>query len=254
MAEKDGRKLKMQKLGSRDKPEQGAPPVASRTSLREGKRLFNLSRWDLALKELLKVDTADFTPGESNELAYYTGLSYTKLGRYEASLLYLEQVITGGHDPLRITQCRMTLAYIYVITKRAKLAEFELGQLIKNGLESVQIYTTLAYAAWIQKHYKQAVEYYEKALDIDKNNTTALNGLGFILADTNIDLARALRLCKRAVDIKPQNPAYLDSLGWAYFQYGDIAEARSWMRRAADLSPQNEDIRVHLRVVNGKDL
>jgi Flp pilus assembly protein TadD len=163
-------------------------------------------------------------------------------------------VITGSKDFLRIAQCRMTLAYIYVITNRAKLAEFELGQLLKNGYVSVQIYTTLAYAAWVQKRHKQAVEYYEKALEIDRNNTTALNGLGFILADANIDLIRAIRLCRRAVETRPQNPAYLDSLGWAYFQYGDIAEARVWMRKAAELSPQNEDIRVHLKIVNRKEL
>jgi tetratricopeptide (TPR) repeat protein len=227
---------------------------AARKSLREGKRLFNLSRWDMALRELLNVEPVDFTPEESIDLAYFIGLSYTKLGRYEDGLLYLEQVIAGSKDFLRIAQCRMTLAYIYVITKRAKLAEFELGQLLKNGYVSVQIYTTLAYASWVQKHNKQAVEYYEKALDIDQSNTTALNGLGFILADTNADLIRAIRLCKRAVEMKPQNPAYLDSLGWAYFQYGDIAEARVWMRKAADLSPQNEDIRVHLKIVNRKEL
>ncbi|MDR0452177.1 MAG: tetratricopeptide repeat protein [Treponema sp.] len=225
---------------------------AAKKSLREGKRLFNLSRWDMALQELLKVNGSEFTPEEATELAYFTGLSYAKLGNYEDGLLYLEQVIASGKDPLRIAQCRLTLAYIYVVTNRAKLAEFELGQLLKNGYVSVQIYTTLAYAAWIQKRNKQAIEYYEKALEIDQNNTTALNGLGFILADTNVDLVRALRLCKRAVDLKPHNPAYLDSLGWAYFQYGDIIEARTWMRKAVELAPQNEDIRVHLKVVTGK--
>ncbi|MDR3192092.1 MAG: tetratricopeptide repeat protein [Treponema sp.] len=228
--------------------------IPARKGLREGKRLFNLSRWDMALRELLGVKPVDFTAEESIDLAYFIGLSYTKLGRYEDSLLYLEQVIAGSKDFLRNAQCRMTLAYIYVITNREKLAEFELGQLLKNGYESVQIYTTLAYAAWVQKRNKQAIAYYEKALEIDRNNTTALNGLGFILADANIDPIRALRLCKRAVEMKPQNPAYLDSLGWAYFQYGDIAEARAWMRKAVELSPKNEDIRVHLKIISGKEL
>jgi tetratricopeptide (TPR) repeat protein len=251
MAEKDG--VKNQEAARRDRPDRDSSLSAAQKGLREGKRLFNLNRWDLALQELLKVETSDFTPEESTELAYFTGLAYTKLGRYEDGLLYLEQVITGSQDFLRIAQCRMALAYIYVITNRAKLAEFELGQLLKNGYVSVQIYTTLAYASWAQKRNRQAVEYYEKALEVDQNNSTALNGLGFILADTNADLIRAIRLCKRAVEMKPQNPAYLDSLGWAYFQYGDIAEARVWMRKAAEISPQNEDIRVHLRIVNRKE-
>jgi Flp pilus assembly protein TadD len=148
----------------------------------------------------------------------------------------------------------MTLAYIYVISQRAKLAEFELGQLIKNGFISAQIYTTLAYAAWAQKSNRRAIELYEKALELDQNNTTALNGLGFILADTNTDLIRAMRLCKKAVDMKPRNPAYLDSLGWVYFQSGDIAEARNWMRRAQEIAPSNEEIKGHYRLVYGDKL
>ncbi|MDR3336268.1 MAG: tetratricopeptide repeat protein [Treponema sp.] len=235
--------------GKKTDPVSGKIPPRGQGALQEGKRLFGLKRWDLALQKLLLVDASAFSSEENTELAYYIGLSYTKIGRYEDGLLYLEQVITTSTDPLRICQCRMTLAYIYVITKRAKLAEFELGQLIKNGIESVQIYTTLAYAAWIQKNNPRAVELYEKALDLDQNNTTALNGLGYILADTNTDLTRGLRLCKRAVDLKPQNAAYLDSLAWAFFQYGDVAEARSWMRRAAELSPQNDEIRSHQKIV-----
>jgi Tfp pilus assembly protein PilF len=145
----------------------------------------------------------------------------------------------------------MTLAYIYVTTKRAKLAEFELNQLIKNGFESAQLYTTQAYAAWAQKHYKQAVELYERALELDENNATAMNGIGFILADTNMDIPRGLRYCRRAVDRGPQNPAYLDSLGWAFFKAGNVPEARIWLRRALDLAPDQQEIRTHMRIVIG---
>ena len=109
------------------------------------------------MAELLGVKSERFTPDENIELAYFLGLCYTKLERYDDALLYLEQVVTSGHDVLRIYQCRMTLAYIYVITKRNKMAEFELKRLANIGFESVQLYTTLAYAAWAQKHYKQAV-------------------------------------------------------------------------------------------------
>jgi tetratricopeptide (TPR) repeat protein len=222
-------------------------------TLHEGKRLFNLKRWDLALQELLQVKVDSFSTRETTELAYYLGLCYTKLERYDDALLYLEQVITSGSDPLRICQCRMTLAYIYSTTKRSKMAEFELNQLLKNGFESVQIYTTLAYAAWSQKHYDRAIELYEKALDLDKNSATAMNGIGFILVDTDRDIRKGLRFCRKAVDQKPQNPAYLDSLGWAYFKNGELPEARIWLRRALELSPRQREIRNHIRILVGRE-
>jgi tetratricopeptide (TPR) repeat protein len=218
-------------------------------SLQEGIRLFNLKRWDLALQELLQVKGDNFSTEKNTELAYYLGLCYTKLERYDDALLYLEQVITGASNPLRIYQCRMTLAYIYVTTGRSKMAEFELNQLVKNGFESAQIYTTLAYAAWAQKKYRQAVDLYEKALNMDENNATALNGIGFILADTNMDIRRGMQYCRKAVDRNPRNPAYLDSLGWALFKIGELPEARIWLRRALDLSPKEREIRNHMRIV-----
>jgi tetratricopeptide (TPR) repeat protein len=220
--------------------------------LQEGIRLFGLRRWETAVQEFLKIDTGIFTAEENTELAYYLGLSYMKLQQFEEALIYLEQVVTTSQEPLRIYQCRLTLAYVYVMTKRAKLAEFELDRLTKSGFESVQIYTTLGYAAWSQKHYEEAVEYYEKALDLDRNNTTAMNGLGYILADTDTDPARGLRFCRKAVDKAPQNAAYLDSLGWAYYKTGDTKESRNWLRRAFDLAPHNSEIRAHMRLIIGE--
>ena len=223
----------------------------SKGSLVEGIRLYRLKRWDIALAELLSIDTERFTEEEKLELTYYLGLCYTKLERYDDALDYLEQIVTSGHDVLRIYQCRMTLAYIYVITKRSKLAEFELRRLANSGFESAQPYTTLAYASWAQKQNKQAVEYYEKALDLDGANTTALNGLGFVLVDSDMDIMRGLRCCKKAVDLKPHNAAYLDSLGWAYYKNGELLEARTWLRRAMDAAPRHKEIKEHLKTVMG---
>jgi tetratricopeptide (TPR) repeat protein len=226
------------------------PPSPGEGRLEEGIRLFHLRRWELALKELAQVNREDSGPDENRDLAYYLGLCYTKLGRFEDALLYLEQVISAGRDILRVYQCRMTLAYIYVLTKRSKMAEFELQRLQNNGFESPQLYTTMAYASWLRNRWKTAIDFYEKALELDENNTTAMNGLGYILVDTNEDLLRGLRLCRRAVDRKPQNAAYLDSLGWAYYKSGEIMEARIWTRRALDMAPGEKEIKEHWQIVS----
>jgi len=222
-------------------------------SLQTGIRLYRSKRWEMALKELLQVDTTTFDAEDNAELAYYLGLCYTKLEQFDNALLYLEQVVTGGSDPLRAYQCRMTLAYIYSVTGRSKLAEFELKHLLEKGFESVQIYAAMAYAAYSQKRYDDAIELYQKALELERDNPTALNGLGYILADTEKDVRKGLSLCKKAVEKKPQNPAYMDSLGWAYFKNREILEARTWIRRALDLLPRHPEIIAHMRTVLGAD-
>jgi tetratricopeptide (TPR) repeat protein len=226
--------------------------AASLSKLQEGVRLFRLRKWEMSLMELLSIDAAKFTGVDRSELVYYLGLCYTKLEKYDEALLCLEQVVASAYDVLRVFQCRLTLAYIYIITKRTKLAEFELQRLQSNGFESPQLYNTLAYAAWTQKHYKKAIELYEKTLEIDVNNITAMNSMGYILVDSGIDLMRGLRLCKKAVDRKPQNAVYLDSLGWAYYKTGELVEARTWLRRAIELAPEDKNIMNHFKIVSGE--
>jgi len=224
--------------------------VSGDGKFKKGMRLFLMKRWENALEEFLHVETTGFSNEDRIELAYYLGLCNTKLERFDEALLYLEQVVAIADSPLRLYQCRMILAYIFIMTGRAQLAEAELNRLQSGGLESVLLYNTLAYSAYIQKHYLGAIEFYEKALDLDKDNPTALNSLGYVLADTGLDTLKGLRLCRKAVDKNPENPAYLDSLGWASYKCGKLTDARKWLRRAMDIAPQEAEIKKHFKIVN----
>jgi tetratricopeptide (TPR) repeat protein len=239
--------------------------------LHKGIRLFRMKHGEKALKEFLQasadvaasVDASapvgasasiDAGADQRTELAYYLGLCCSKLERFDDAVLYLEQVVTAGGDPMRGYQCRMILAYIYIKTGRAKMAEFELSRIQESGFESVLLYNTMAYAAYAQKRYLRAVELYEKALDIDPDNATALNSLGYILADQGLDTVRGLRLCRKAVGKHPESAAYLDSLGWASFKGGRKMEANKWLRRARDIAPHEPEILEHIRIVSREAL
>ena len=222
--------------------------------IQEGVRFYRAKNWKKALTEFLLKQKEDLNFEEKMELTYYLGLCYSKLQKYNDALIFLEQVVTSGNDIFRVFQCRMTLAYIYVITKRVKMAEYELKRLQSSGFESPLLYNTLAYAAYAQKQNKNAVDLYEKTLEIDSNNATAMNSMGYILADSGMDIMRALRLCRKAVDAKPQSAAYLDSLGWAYYKSGETVEARTWLRRALEIAPNEEEIKRHFKIVTGEKL
>jgi tetratricopeptide (TPR) repeat protein len=97
-----------------------------------------------------------------------------------------------------------------------------------------------------QKKYDQAEQAFRQVLQEDPNNSMTLNYLGYMLADRNTHLEEALTLIKRAIDLDPQNGAYLDSLGWAYFKLGNYDQAEENLRRAADKSPNDATIQDHL--------
>ncbi len=204
--------------------------------------LFAAHDWEGCAAALARIQ-----PQESNRLdiAYLLGLCNTRLKKWDEALLYLEQVVTAPGDTDRISQCRLTLAYIYSITGRAKLAAYELDAIIKEGSPSVPVLATRGFAAWADGDAESAERYYSEAVAIDPENANALNGLGYILACAGRDPARALTYCRRAVDKSPENAAYLDSLGWAYHRLGYDEEAQKQISHALEISPHEEEIIQH---------
>lgn len=215
--------------------------------LRAGISRYRAGEFEAALAILLALPGGNT---ENNlELAYFIGLCHARLERYDDALVYLEQVVTADSDLARVYQCRMVLSVIYALTGRTRLAEFELGKLMDAGYESAQVCCALAWIAFEHDRIQDAVQWYEKALSLDADNATALNGLGFVLASEDRDLTRSLSLCKRAVDQRPDSAACLDSLGWVYYRLGLAIEARTYIRRAMEKDPENRVIREHYEVV-----
>jgi tetratricopeptide (TPR) repeat protein len=77
-------------------------------------------------------------------------------------------------------------------------------------------------------------------------NASALNYLGYLLAVRGEQLDEAIQLVQRALKEDPDNGAYLDSLGWAYFRRGNLAEAEKYLVAAVKQLPDNSEIQEHL--------
>lgn len=218
--------------------------------LREAVRAYSLGDWDKCLALLDKVDSSAV---DHLELAYILGLTHVRLKHWDTALLYIEQVVTGSDEFLKICQSRLVLALIYSMTGRTRLAEYELGRLVASGFESVQTCSGLGFALFAQGKIDDAIHWYSRALELEPKNPNALNGLGYVLASSGRDLARALACCRQAVDLVPDNAAYLDSLGWACFKAGRMDEARDHVGKALRLAPAENEILDHSRTLASAD-
>jgi len=76
--------------------------------------------------------------------------------------------------------------------------------------------------------------------------TDAYNFLGYMLVENDVKLEEAIELIKKAVAEEPENGAFRDSLGWAYFKLGDLDGAISELEKAAELIPDDSEVRIHL--------
>lgn len=97
-----------------------------------------------------------------------------------------------------------------------------------------------------QKHYDAAEEQFRKILALDPNNSMTLNYLGYMLADRGVKLPDALAMIQKAVELDPQNYAYLDSLGWAYFKMGQYPLAEENLRKASERVSTDPTVHDHL--------
>jgi tetratricopeptide (TPR) repeat protein len=92
---------------------------------------------------------------------------------------------------------------------------------------------------------RESIRALEKLLADRPDDPSILNALGYSLADDNLQLDRAEKLIQAALRATPDNPAYLDSLGWVKFRRGDAVGALPLLERAYRTFPDSE-IAAHL--------
>lgn len=82
-------------------------------------------------------------------------------------------------------------------------------------------------------------------LDADPDNADYLNALGFTLADRTDRYDEALELITRALELKPDAPAIIDSMGWVLHHLGRNEDALPHLRRAFELQ-RDAEVAAHL--------
>ncbi len=97
-----------------------------------------------------------------------------------------------------------------------------------------------------QKEYDKAEAMFKKVLELNPKHAAALNYWGYMLADRGVQLEQSLDLIKQAVDLEPNNGAYLDSLGWAYFKLNRLDEAEKFLKKSLERVRRDPTIHDHL--------
>ena len=97
-----------------------------------------------------------------------------------------------------------------------------------------------------QKLYDDAEKHFRIVLEIDPDDASAMNYLGYMLADRNVKLEEAHQLIQKALDQDPDNGAYLDSLGWVYYRQNKLDQAEEYLKRSLVKAPRDATVHDHL--------
>ena len=79
----------------------------------------------------------------------------------------------------------------------------------------------------------------------EPNNAEALNALGYTLVDMTARIVEGKQYIEKALRLKPNDPAILDSMGWAYYRLGEHEKALRYLQHAFD-KLKDPEIAAHL--------
>jgi tetratricopeptide (TPR) repeat protein len=172
------------------------------------------------------------------------------MGKVDAGATELRSLLNGKQD----RAINLELAQTYEKGKRwndmAKALD-DAEKLSKTDDEKLTVYFMRGAMLERQKKYEAAEAEFRKVLEMDANNDSALNYLGYMLADRNVRLEEAFQMVKKALDLKPDSGAYLDSLGWVYYRQGKYSDAEGLLVRALQKQP-DPTVHDHLGDVYAK--
>ncbi|MAO65369.1 MAG: hypothetical protein CL666_10255 [Balneola sp.] len=89
-------------------------------------------------------------------------------------------------------------------------------------------------------------EAYELALRYDPENDNAMNNYAYNLSVRGENLDRAEELAIKAMEVAPENAAYLDTVGWIYFKKGEYEKARRFIQASIDTGEASAEVLEHL--------
>lgn len=176
--------------------------------LRWGICLGRLSRWQEALS---RYEAASEVDAEHGQVWLHWGIALQQVTRWEDAIEKLNAAVPLLPDDYNV------LFYLASCYERA-------SRELANG-----------------DYFTSAVETFRTIIEANPEDAFALNYLGYMYAEKGINLEEAVQLLLRAIAIDPNNSAFLDSLGWAYFQLGDLTEAERYLDRAIEWLDEEED-------------
>jgi tetratricopeptide (TPR) repeat protein len=212
--------------------------------------------------EMLIIETLRIQHQPDKAMAEAEGAAKTYPKDQDLAILYATMLGEGGHVDEAVAKLQpfltgrpldrgvyISIAQIYLQAKRFDAAE----QAVQKALDLSPNPEDQEYALFVQgsiferqKKYDQAEETFKKVLSVNPLNSSASNYLGYMLADRGVRLEESVKYIQKALELEPDNGAYLDSLGWAYFKMGRYDLAETPLEKAASKIQNDPTIHEHL--------
>ena len=164
-------------------------------------------------------------------------------GRLDDARAHLENQRANNPDRYN----RLVMIEGQLLSERGHEAEFFelLEMVIKKQPENVELLYFRAMTGQSLGRLDVLERDLLRVIEIDPGNADAMNALGYTLADQTDRHDEALVLIERALEIKPNEAAFIDSLGWVQYRLENYKDAVTNLRKALSLF-DNDEVAAHL--------
>jgi tetratricopeptide (TPR) repeat protein len=169
----------------------------------------------------------------------------TDLARFKEAEALLKSLVDGKED----RDNWIALAQLYEKAKSWDRMADALTQAEKLSKSDEEMETVVFMRGAMyerQKKYDLAEVEFRRVLKMNPKSASAMNYLGYMLADRNTRLQEALELIQKAVAEEPHNSAFLDSLGWVYYRLNRLDDAAEQLRQSIKVGSRDATVHDHL--------
>ncbi|TNF45308.1 tetratricopeptide repeat protein, partial [bacterium] len=199
-----------------------------------------LELYEEAIKTFL--DAAALQPDQF-EPHLYLAVIYNTIDRPEEALDRLKTALSLKPDR---TSIRTFMAQILTDMENYEDAIVVLEEGLENNTDDPNLLYQLGIVYDRSGRFSRTEKIMQRIIEIDPSHYDAMNYLGYSWADRGIRLEDALVLVRNALEIKPDAPYIIDSLGWIYYHMGHYQEALEKILEAEKAMPDDPTILEHL--------
>ncbi len=101
-----------------------------------------------------------------------------------------------------------------------------------------------SYAA--RDQWEDAYSEYDKSLEYNPENANVLNNYAYHLSQNSENLTKAKQMARRALELDPNNPSFLDTVGWIFYLQGSYKEAENFIQAAINTGNASAEVLEHM--------
>jgi len=181
------------------------------------------------------------TAGEPVAAAMIEAESYLRTERPERAREKIGEALAQGGP-----SARLRAAALYFDFDDVEEGERLLRSWVEQEPDSTDAHFQLGSYLYRAERVEDSEQQMREVFRVDPEHPQALNFLGYSYAERGVELEQALDMIRRALKRDAWNGAYLDSLGWVYYQMGRYEDARGPLEQAARTYPHDATVLEHL--------